>query len=113
MPNKDRERKTLRMVYDEADFELIQEFEKPDFLLRRSSEEPIFGVEVTDFYYSESEARLENIDKYFAELLAGRPHRHKDDIASLKVIGGRATMDDGTEQDIKGILAAPRSVEVY
>ncbi len=44
-----------------------------------------FGVEVTDFFLTESDARLERIGSYACDLIAGRDYRHKDDLREIKV----------------------------
>lgn len=44
----------------------------------------------------ESDARLQNIDGYFEELIAGEPHRHRDDIETLKVETVEILDKDGT-----------------
>ena len=44
-----------------------------------------FGVEVTEFFDTESRARLERIEGYAGDLLAGKDFKHKDDRRLLKV----------------------------
>jgi hypothetical protein len=45
----------------------------------------ILGIEVTDYFQSESDARLKNIPDYAGNLLAQRKYRHKDDKLRLPV----------------------------
>ena len=44
-----------------------------------------FGVEVTEFFLTESDARLERIGSYACDLIAGGDYRHKDDPKEIKV----------------------------
>lgn len=52
--------------------------DKPDFLVSLVDDLK-FGVEITEFFQSESQARLNNIPSYISELLDGKSMRHKDD----------------------------------
>lgn len=105
MTKKIRERKILKMIYDEDRFEYVRESESPDFRLRCPNEKADFDVEVTEFYYSESDARITNIPTYLSELFGGSEHRHKDDVDSLKVEKMTLVRSGGTrEETIDGIM---------
>ena len=66
--NKTQERRILAFVYGCRDTLEVVENEQPDFLCRVSAT-CSFGVEVTEFFHSESAARLERIPDYTADLL--------------------------------------------
>lgn len=83
---KTRERQIFDMVYGGQSFESIVDSECPDFLVRHSHENTCFGVEVTELYQSETNARLKHIDGYVGDLLNGNNVRHKDDQENLNVV---------------------------
>lgn len=85
MLKKEKEKSILEMVYDLDDFHQVVESEKPDFILQHHINSRLFGVEITEFYMSESDARLKNIPNYVSELLDEEKYRHKDDKKSLMV----------------------------
>lgn len=82
---KQRERAILDEVYAHRGLSEIEEHEGPDFLVRHHSGSDRFGVEVTEFYLSETDARMQRIEGYLADLLAGKDFRHKDDRERLEV----------------------------
>jgi hypothetical protein len=113
MSKKERERATLELVYDGSAFS-ITDSDKPDFDLRRHRQDYMFGVEVTDFYISESNARIANIRGYATGLLAGGEHLHRDDIEALKVVDCAITAPDGTVKErTKGIFQRRPSLKAY
>lgn len=88
------ERALFNAVYDATVYARIEDRDRPDLAVHIHGGSA-FGVEVTEVYVSEPEARLENIDGYFEDLLAGKPHRHKDDIDELKVQTAQLKDKDG------------------
>jgi hypothetical protein len=96
-PSKQQiERAIFNAVYDEAQYAAVEHRDRPDFAVFRHSDHTRgFGVEITEVYTTESNARLENIEGYFADLIAGKPHRHKDDIDELKVEIAQILDEDG------------------
>lgn len=84
MDKVERERVALEVVYDPAELDKLVPGDKPDFVLAKRFG-PDFGVEVTDLYQTESNARLINVPDYLPQLFAGGPHMHKDDIEVLQV----------------------------
>jgi hypothetical protein len=90
MDKKRKERVIFEMVYDESAFSFVHQQESPDIVLAYRSVPAPFGVEITELYYSESEARLHNLPSYAQEILDGKPHRHRKDIELLQV--SRATL---------------------
>lgn len=80
----DRERRALQRVYREEQFESVRHADSPDFVLQRRGHEP-FGVEVTDLYPHEADARMDAHPEYVRHLLAGGRHMHRDDVEVLGV----------------------------
>ncbi len=80
--NKQQERSCLEAVFPTANLQVVAA-EEPDFLCETQNGYR-FGVEITEFYQSESDARLARIDSYAADLLAGGAYRHKEDRANIK-----------------------------
>lgn len=73
-------------MYDPAEFAAVEHVDRPDFFVySHGPDKPAFGVEITEVYDDESNARLQNIEGYFEDLIAGKPHRHRDDVETLKV----------------------------
>lgn len=63
---KEKERKAVNQFYKENSVEIIN-YEKPDFIIKTNDE--TFGVEVTDYYYNESSARIKNFKGYTEKIL--------------------------------------------
>jgi len=81
----EREFKALALVYRTEEFESSRHGDRPDFVLRHHGADRGFGVEITELYETQADARAELHPAYIADLLAGRPHMHKDDVSLLKV----------------------------
>jgi len=80
-----KERRILNYLYkDNTNLEIIDN-DKPDFKLKHKDEKSYFGVEVTEFYFTESSARLQNIPDYIGDLLDEKKYRHKDDKKELEI----------------------------
>ena len=62
----------------------VQRKDKPDFWLT-NRQNLQFGIEITELFFNESEARLNKIDNYLKELLDSKSYKHKDDIENLDV----------------------------
>ena len=97
---KDRERTILELVYDASRFDSVRGSESPDFELQHHNEDTYFGVEVTEFYLFESDARIKNIPGYMSDLFAGGEPRHKDDVDALRVEKVAWRKADGSEEQI-------------
>ena len=80
---KNKERTIFDLVYAGRVIDSVTPAEEPDFKVKNADGE--FGVEITEFYFSQSEARMKNIPGYFTEILAEKKYRHKDDIVPLEV----------------------------
>lgn len=112
---KKKERHVLGLVYLEEDFEKVTPNEEPDFKIKHKFNNLEFGVEVTEFYLSQSRARINNIPGYVSAIINQRQYKHKDDIHSLDVKEFTLIPGDGrkTQQKIKGILQEQPKVEEY
>jgi hypothetical protein len=95
MTKKHHERNALGILYKPGAYH-VEEAEAPDFVLRSRLEGISFGVEVTDLYESEVEARLDRIPSYGLDLIQGKPFRHKVDEAELLVDDVVFTSPDGS-----------------
>jgi hypothetical protein len=75
---KVRERRILDLIYADRSVVSIIPSERPDFIIGHPNR-TTFGVEITEFYNSETDARMERIPDYNSELLGGSDFRHRDD----------------------------------
>lgn len=82
---KARERAVFDAVYHGRMPADITPGERPDFTARVSDQATPFGVEIVDFFDSESEARLQRVPRYLDELLDHGRFRHKVDRCELVV----------------------------
>lgn len=82
--DKLRESKLFEYVYGHCKDWSVKTHEAPDFVCFRNNT-PILGVEVTELYHNETDARLENLDGYVLSLLDGGDFRHKQDKKNIKV----------------------------
>jgi len=103
VPDKEAERQVFDLVYGERKNLHVTPSERPDFSVEHEDGN-CFGVEVTEFFFSESRARLEQIDGYAKELLAGKDVRHKADRRELNVKRVTYQRKDGSVR-ISGIPA--------
>lgn len=104
MSKEERERAILGMVYGMDDVAHVEKTERPDFAV--SVPESRFGVEITELYDSEADARAINHPYYVPGLLAGGQHMHKDDIGPLSVCRVRISGPDGVtkQTDVPAII---------
>jgi hypothetical protein len=108
--NKQDEKEVLRMVYKEEDYPIEDDdCEKPDFILKDKSG-ITFGVEVTEYFNSESAARLVKVPNYTDRLLSDdipdeNKYIHKKDKKVLKLDMLTFYNEDGSEKfEAKGII---------
>lgn len=109
--DKSEERKVVEMVFGGHPHISIEESERPDFICRVPNRIE-FGIEVTDFFLSESVARLRRIPNYAMDLLKNKAYRHKDDkqrIRVEKVIyrSGKT----GEEREIEAIVGESHTID--
>lgn len=84
MNKEHNERLILAGVYKEHSHLEITQSDKPDFIIQDYTKIE-YGVEVTDFYVTKTNARLDKIPDYRKELLDKKKFRHKADRRILKV----------------------------
>ncbi|MDP2415745.1 hypothetical protein [Daejeonella sp.] len=75
--NKADELKILNKIYGNQTDLKIQDHEQPDFIM--STNQLQFGVEIVEFYDSETSARLKHIPTYHDELLDRKNFRNGDE----------------------------------
>ena len=111
---REREWSALRCVYDEKTFESVIPNEKPDFVLTHRGNQS-FGVEITEFFQSEPDARAYCISDYVPSLLTGGQPRHKDDYVELAVSTASIQDADGIVKTdrIPVIMRAQPTVDQY
>lgn len=72
---KQEERRIFDLVYADRSFYEVKDSETPDFLVRYFPNTSYFGVEVTEYYLTETNARLDNITDYTGQLLNGKDYK--------------------------------------
>ncbi len=110
---KKRERTILSMVYKDTELIEVVEFESPDFNVRKNITDGYFGVEVTEFYYSQAHARLDNIPGYLGEILDEGKYRHKRDKKELDVVDLKIISEGKPDQIVRGIFQELPPVSAY
>jgi hypothetical protein len=104
MSNKTKiERRILDLVYKNQEALTIVHQDKPDFLITNNVGDT-FGVEITQLFVNESDARLKNIPNYTEELLNKKKYRHKNDIGVLKVENILIEKPDGRKIETQAII---------
>jgi hypothetical protein len=113
MDKKARELAALREVYPEAEFPVVTPREKPDFSIGAKDGGLPFGVEVTEFYFSESTARLRNIPYYLKRLIEG-DRAHKADLTELPISTVRIISPEGADKgEFRGVIKETPSFAKY
>lgn len=82
--DKHKEQEILTMIYSSEAY-IISETEEPDFIMEDRITGRNFGVEITEAFYTESDARLINISGYLNKIIEKEQYVHKDDIVRLPV----------------------------
>lgn len=114
MDKKQRERAILDLVYDATEFAGIDAAEAPDFNIRHKHEESLFGVEITELYQSNSDARMKRIPGYFKDIIGNEEYLHKDDKDALEVRNVAATSSEGEDKgSFRAIVRQLPSIEDY
>jgi hypothetical protein len=91
----------LQKIYPGSKFKNIVKRENPDFEIKHNTGYK-FGVEITELYFSETNARVMNIPGYFDNIFSNRNYIHKDDIEKLK-IGKLTVVSEGKpNREIEG-----------
>jgi hypothetical protein len=109
----ERELHILKLIYKVEEFCEIKKREEPDFELKMPSDKIPFAVEITEFYFSGSNARLKNIPTYFDEIMSNKRYRHKKDKKTLAVNDLTLISDRGDEHLVEGIVQEVPPIETY
>jgi hypothetical protein len=113
MSNKlEIEKYIFSLVYNKKTELKIEHEDKPDFWICNSSNQR-FGVEITEIYKNESDARLTNIPNYTGELLDFKKYRHKDDFESLIVDDIEIISEDGDKRKTKAVVQSVPSITEF
>ncbi len=108
---KIQEEKILLKVYDKEKYKYIKKREEPDFEIKQNGGYK-FGVEITEFYFTESNARMKNIPHYFNEILSHKKYRHKKDKKILEVKEFTLQAKGKPDEKISGIIQElPKPIE--
>jgi hypothetical protein len=101
-----REWLAVTSIYDPAEFQVFLHQDRPDFVLAFKDDEPRFGVEVTELFQTEANARLVHVPEYATRLFAGQPHMHKDDVSVLNVARVAIHDKDGNlkQSDVPAVI---------
>ncbi|XVV17281.1 hypothetical protein ACQP2X_23755 [Actinoplanes sp. CA-131856] len=94
IPKAARELAILRSVYRLEEYAEVEHADRPDFYLHTPGRKP-FGVEITELYRSQTDARTMHRPEYIGDLLAGGRHMHRDDIKPLSVAQVRISDPSG------------------
>jgi hypothetical protein len=81
-----QETAVLKMAYDLSGFHSVIPRERPDFALTHWADSKPFGVEITQLFIHESQARFNLIPGYAHRLWSGGSHLHKKDVKILQSV---------------------------
>lgn len=104
MDKKFKERNIVDHIYSDLPLLELMDSESPDFLAK-SSDQIIFGVEVTELHTSKKHTRLKNQKGYHDGLLDGSKNVHKDDKSIAEVLTADLTLPNGQTQQNSRLLA--------
>lgn len=108
---KEREKKILKEVYSSEQYNNVKSSEQPDFIITAKDR---FGVEVTEFFVSESSARLHNIPNYVSDIILKNIFRDKDDKETLKPDDYELIDEDKNNSfKFRGILTPKPNIENF
>lgn len=117
--NKQEEKDILRMVYEESVYSIEDDTsERPDFIVKDING-ILFGVEITEYYNSESAARLVKVPNYTDRLLSEDisdedKYIHKKDKKILKLDNVTFLNEDGSVKfETKAIIEHNLSRQQY
>jgi len=79
-----KEKRIVNLIYHDNEY-LITDSEEPDFILVHIRGNYSFGVEVTEYYLNQSNARIRNISNAVAERIKLGDCKHNSDKTELRV----------------------------
>lgn len=106
--DKKKEEEILTNIFSKNDY-TINSTEEPDFILLKNDTKEVFGVEVTEIFLTESDARLLYIPGYFSNIIDGDKYRNKIDRKVLPVKNA-TVYSAGIKDNPKDIKCIIRSV---
>jgi hypothetical protein len=107
--NKAEERKLFDLLYVPKTPWTVSETESPDFVCS-VDERFVLGVEITELFANDSDARLQKIPGYVAELTDQKKFRHSDDAKRLQVATFIYDPDGLNPQTVVGVLGQERTL---
>lgn len=110
-----QEHDILEMVYQVGRFEAVVPRERPDFALWSAAQDTPFGVEITQLFQSEAQARFNLVHGYAHRLWSGGTYIHKDDVQALRAVKVTITDADGNvrQEDVPAIFSERPKPEDY
>jgi hypothetical protein len=105
----------LEMTYDMGRFTQVVPRERPDFALYQYGIDQPFGVEVTQLFGSESQARLNLVHGYMHRLWSGGTHLHKRDVKVLNSVRVEIKDADGNikQSDVPAIITQSPTINSF
>lgn len=100
---KESELNIFQLAIDKKSYKDFQHRDKPDFWVESVFRSTLYGVEVTELFISETDARLHKISDYTGELLDSKKYRHRDDIHRLNVSGIILESPNGDRMSVPAI----------
>lgn len=99
-------------MYSDPQCECATHSDLPDFVLTDGSGRQPWGVEVTEMFRSESEARAIHHPDYLTRLFNGGQHMHRDDTITLRVETVIVHHNDGTQHSVQSIVTPDEPIRV-
>lgn len=114
--NKNKKRvdewRIFNFVYGSRTNLTVMHEDKPDFWIKNECGDH-FGVEVTQLFINESDARLKKIKGYSSDLLESRNYRHKDDKDNLTIDNIEIISKDNNRTETVAIIQELPDREKY
>lgn len=101
--DKHEEKRVVCSVMPPGWLTSVKESEAPDFLCVANGV-TYLGVEVTELFFDQSDARLKKVRDYGLSILKNRAYRHKDDIRNLPVEMVTFNEFEGQPKEFEGIF---------
>ena len=95
--DKEKELEAFHSVFGRTHSYDVVAHEKPDFLVKENNKIQL-GVEVTEIYSNNTDAKLKNIDGYTSGLIDGTMQVHKRDRKDIKVEEAVLQDKEGSEK---------------
>jgi hypothetical protein len=105
----------LEMAYDLSRFHRVTPRERPDFALTHWAGSKPFGVEITQLFVHESQARFNLIPGYAHRLWSGGSHLHKKDVKVLQSVAVEVKDKEGNVRhtDLPAVITESPDVAAF